>query len=250
MKVLLMSIVITSNLFVATIGSAQEIIMEENIISDTIRPSSGPNMSNYSHTFLGLAFAMIPDSIGSEINYGKTFSISFGYRYKAKINNVFALGIDFQYQLNSYSIKQISSKLIPNDSLHDKEKLKFHNMSLGTYFRINYGKRGNHIGNFVDFGMKLDLPFLVSYTTKNKLKDSNENGGKNIKTRTTSLDYIEPFTYSAYARIGFNRYVITGSYRLSNQFSAGTDKFIQKNNGLKKYPEFPALTLGLEIGLH
>lgn len=243
-------LIIIANVLIGRYANSQEILMEENVMADTIIPTSGPNMRTFTHAFLGLGFALGPDSLGSKIKYGKSFTFSFGYRYKLKINNYYALGFDLQYLLNSYHLKQDSSKLIPNDSLHDKEKLKFHNISLGFYNRFNYGKRGNHIGNFIDVGMKIDLPFLVVHTTKDELKEANENNGKKIKTRTTELDYTEPINYSAYTRIGFNRYVISVSYRLSNLFTSDPKLYSQYNNGLNKYPEFPVLTLGFEIGIH
>lgn len=250
MRKQILILIISAKLLMILPANSQDILMEETVITDTTIPDSGPNMKNYNHTFIGISFALGPDSLGSNINYGKSFAFSFGYRYKAKINNFYALGIDLQYQLNSFSLKQDSTKLVPNDSLHDKEKVKFHNLSLGFYNRFNYGKRGNYIGNFVDIGMKIELPFLVAHITKDELKEANENNGKAIKTRTTKLDYIEPYHYSAYTRIGFNRYVLSASYRLSRLFTSDPKHYSQYNNGINKYPELPVLSIGLEIGIY
>ncbi len=249
MKSQLIKLVLLASLLITIKAHSQDILMEENVMADTIIPQSGPNMKNYTHTLIGLGFVIGPDSLGSNINYGKSFAISFGYRYKKKINNFYALGIDLHYQLNSFSIKQNATKITPNDSLHNQEKLKFHVLSLGFYNRFNYGKRGNYLGNFVDIGMRIELPIIVVHATKDELKEANENNGKAIKTRTTKLDYIEPYHYSAFTRIGFNRYVLSASYRLSNLFTSDPKLYTQYNNGLAKYPEFPALTIGLEIGL-
>ena len=153
-------------------------------------------------------------------------------------SNFYAIGVDISYCKTTFRLKWKPIKILPNDSLHDKEKLTFHNLSLGLYNRFNFGKRGNYIGNFLDLGAKVDLPFYVVHFTKDKI-DVATNNGRIVKTRTTALTYINPIYYNAFFRFGINKYVITGSYRLSDLFK-----------GNNKYTELPVMTLGIEIGMH
>jgi len=110
--------------------------------------------------------------------------------------------------------------------------MNFNKLGSNVYFRINFTRRGNYLGNFLDFGASVDWTFAMRHFTKEKTD--------NIitKTRSRGYDYYNPLNYHVFARIGFNRYVLSGSYRLS-------DVFKNKYN----YPELAKITVGLEIGL-
>jgi len=237
--------------FITTNTYGQDILLEEDVNADTTESVKGPNKKKFSHVYYGLAFAAGPDSAGSRINYGKSFEFIIGRRVKWRINNFYALGMDFAYHLNSYSLKQGEGKLLPNDSIHDKERLKLHNLSLGFYNRINFNKRrGNHIGNYLDFGVRLDVPFAKSIVTEDELKLAGYNNGRKIKTKTRDLRFIEDYYYSGYIRIGFNKYALTASYRLANIFISDVNLYSKYNNGLLKYPELPLLNVGVEIAMY
>lgn len=228
----------------------QEILLQEDVNADTTELDIGPNKKKFSHSYFGLGFPASADSVGSPINYGKSFELIIGRRMKWRVNNFYALGLDFAYHLSSYSIKQVPGKVLPNDSLHDKERLKLHHLGLGFYNRFNYGKRGNYIGNFIDVGIRFDIPIFTSHTTEDELELASNNNGRKIKTKTTDLRFIEDYSYSGYFRLGFNKFVLTASYRLANLFIADANLYTKYNNGLAKYPELPVLNVGVEIGMH
>ena len=150
-------------------GFAQKILLEQDVNADSIRPVKGPNLKHYSHYYLGYGLVASPGSAGSEIRYGMSSDITLGYRYKRKLSQFYSIGMDISYHLTTYRLKQNSTKRLPNDSLHDKEQLIFHNVGFGIYNRFNYGKRGNYIGNFIDIGARLDLPFSVIHFTKDEI---------------------------------------------------------------------------------
>ena len=229
---------------------AQDILLEQDVNADTTEVLTGPNKKKFSHMYYGLGFAADSDNEGSKINYGKSFELTFGRRVKWRVNNFYALGIDMSYHLNNYSLKQTSTKVLPNDSMHDKENLKFHNFSIGFYNRFNFGKRGNYIGNFVDIGIRFDVPFASSHVTLDALDLASQNNGRTIKTKTTNLRFIEDYAYSGYFRMGFNKFVITANYRLADLFIKDPNLYAKYNNGLEKYPELPLLNLGIEMGIH
>jgi len=229
---------------------AQDILLEEDVNADSTESDEGPNKRKFSHVYVGLGFAASPDSAGSRINYGKSFELTIGRRLKWRVNNFYALGLDMAYHLNSYSLKRTASKVLPNDSIHDKERLRFHNLGLGFYNRFNYGKRGNHIGNFVDIGFRFDVPVITSYYTEDELDLANNNNGRKVSTKTTDLRFIEDYHYSAYLRVGFNTFVLTASYRLANLFITDPNLYSKYNNGLSKYPELPVVNVGIQMGMH
>lgn len=231
--------------------AAQDILLEEDVNADTAEVLTGPNKKKFTHNFYGLGFATGPHNAGSQINYGKSFELTIGRRIKWRVNNFYALGLDMSYHLNNYSITQNERKVLPNDSLHDKENLKFHNLSIGFYNRFNFGKRGNYIGNFLDVGIRFDVPFATSHVTTDKLDLAGYNNGRDIKTKTTNLRYIEDYSYSAYVRVGFNKFALTANYRLADLFITDPNLYAKYNRvGMEKYPELPLLNLGVEMGLH
>ena len=230
---------------------AQDILLAEDVNADTAEVVRGPNKKKFAHVYFGFGFAAGPDSAGSRINYGKSFDLTVGRRLKWKVNRFYALGLDLTYHLSSFSLDQDAGKRLPNDSIHDSERLKLHNLTLGFYNRFNLNlQRGNYIGNFIDIGIRLDVPILATHITEDKLDFTNYNNGRKIRTKTRDLRFITDFNYSGYFRLGFNKYVLTASYRLSDLFISDSNLYAKYGYGLTKYPELPALNLGVELGLH
>jgi len=230
--------------------NAQDILMEETVVTDSIDPRFGPNYSNYSHFYLGIGIVAGNSLPGSPVKYGNSNERIFGLRYKWKINKVMSAGFNIGYGYTQFHLKQDSGKTVPNQLLHKKEKLAFHNLYVGIYQRFNWGKRGNYIGNFIDLGGRFYWPFAVHHVTKDPLPSNNINNGKMVKVKTSDLDYINPYYYSATLRIGFNRYVLSASYRLSPLFKTDPSLFSQYNNAIQQYDELPILLIGVEVGLH
>ena len=219
---------------IAITGFSQTVLLHEDV-KDTVLGKRGPNLKNFSHFYFGIGFiAGKPDSTGSDINSLRSVNVVFGYRYKLKICNFYSIGYDIAYNSYSYFLKQNSTKITPDTVLHEKEKLNFGNLGLSLYMRFNFGRRGNHIGKFVDIGGYGDWTFnAVNFT-----KDKNSNGNI-VKSRISNLHYFNSTNYGLMARIGFNRYVIYGNYRLSDIFKSSCN-----------FSELPRLTIGLQIGFH
>jgi len=213
---------------------SQSVLMEQDVKKDSILPKFGKNYKNYYHFFVGLgAIIGQPDSAGSNIKYGFSNNINFGYRYKLRLCNLYSIGFEIAYNNYAFNLKQDSSKVLPNKLLHDKEKLTFNNIGLGIYNRFNFGKRGNRIGNYLDIGAYGDWICGV----KHFMKDEQSNGNI-IKTTISHLKYYETFAYGVSASIGFNWFALTAKYRIS-------DMFVKSYN----YPELPRLTVGIQLGL-
>ena len=102
----------------------------------------------------------------------------------------------------------------------------------------------------MDVGIRLDVPFVRSHVTVDEPKLAGSNNGRRIKTKTTDLRFIEDYNYSGYFRLGFNKFVITASYRLTPLFIKDPNLYTKYNNGLSQYPDLPILNVGVEIGLH
>jgi len=211
----------------------QKIVFSQDVKSDTVRPTKGPNLKNYTHLYVGLGFPIFTNEDLNFIKPGSSMIVNYGFRYKRRLNNTFALGFDFSVNWAAYKIKQGSDKSIPDSTKHDKEKFQVNSLTPAFFARINVGRRGNKIGNYLDLGGYGSWNWKKAYKTSDKL-DNNEIA----RITLARLSYMESLSYGLLARIGVNRYVISARYRLSNLFkdSAG-------------YAELPRLSVGLEIGL-
>ena len=213
----------------------QNILLKEDVNADTIPQTLGPNLKHFRHLYLGYNFAL-DDSKGkgATIDHFASFDYCVGFRYKRKISRHYAMGLDVYYHKTSYALKQDSTKMLPDKNLHHTERMIFNNFGLGYFNRINIGRSGNFMGRYLDLGFDVDWTYrLVHYTS------DNAPNGNVIQTKIRGLNYYHSYNYGLYARFGYNRYVISAGYRLS-------DLFIKSAN----YPELPRLTAGVQLGLH
>lgn len=214
-------------------ASAQDILLQENVKADSIKPTRGPNLKNYVHGYIGLGFPVFTNEAVAYTKPGLSSDFNFGLRYKRKLSNHFAVGLDFGVNSTSYKIKQDQWKTVPDTVINDKEKIQVNSLVGSAYMRINVGRRGNYIGNYLDLGAFGGWNMQKKQKTVNK----NENGEK-VKVITSGLKYIDNFSYGLQARIGVSRYALTAKYRLSDIFESSYTM-----------PELPRLVIGVEVGL-
>jgi hypothetical protein len=245
MKKILISILLVNLIYFTNNElKAQDVLLEQNVEKDTIVPKNGPNMKRYSHfyTGFGLVFGE-SEANGSAINYGKSLDYIVGYRFKYKINNFYAIGFDAKYSWTSFNIKQDNNMNLPVGYRYEREVLNFNNFGLIGYQRFNFGKRGNHIGNFLDLGAYSDWAFSVKQKYNIEFKESENSFNSDTQIINKGLRYVERLNYGVTARVGFGKYVVYGSYRLSNLFKPSFSAF----NNLGELPRFVA---GIQFSLH
>lgn len=212
---------------------SQEILLKQDVKADTVRPSFGPNLKNYLHGYLGLGFPFFTNEAVKYTKPGLSIDINGGIRYKRKITNYVAVGLDLGLYLDAYKLKQSKEKVVPDTVSNDKEKLQFSSVSSSAFVRINVGRRGNYMGNYLDLGA------YGSWNYIKKHKAVNENAeGEKVKVLTSRLHYIEDFSYGFLSRLGNGRYALTAHYRISDLFKARYSM-----------PELPRLMIGFEFGL-
>jgi hypothetical protein len=219
--------------FIQTVQS-QDVVFNENVNSDSVIETHGPNLKHFKHPYIGFGFAaMQSEDKRSNVDLGLSSNFVFGYRYKLKLSNFYAIGYDINYNQSWYRLSQTTDKRTPDSLLNDKERLTFQNFEIGLYNRFNFGKRGNIIGKFIDLGAYADWTFQCTHFFQNKID------GNIYKTEVTRLKYYEPVNYGVLARIGINRWVVYANYRLSDLFKSAYN-----------YAELPRLTVGFQVGLH
>ena len=196
----------------------------------------GPNKDKYSHLFLSYGFIGGLDNDSSEVIFGKSGSFSIGYLWKWRLAKWSEIGFDIAYHRSAYHLVQDSTKTIPNNQLRKKEKLIFNSLMTSPFIRFKLVNKIHSNGTFIDLGGFAGWQYDVRHKTLEK--KPNPGAGK-TRTLDTDLDYKRDYTYGLLARVGFNRFVFFGKYRLSNVF---TDK--------SGFNDLPVYEVGMRLGLH
>ena len=216
---------------------AQKPVLDVDVAADTIPEKFGPNLPHFFHVYSGLGFNVGEaegDSLG--VLPGWSYRAMIGMRYKRKITSWYALGLDLSYSNSRYRIEQDSSKNFPNRNLHDKEVLINNSVDGEVFQRINYQKRGNVIGNYIDMGVYGSYGFAFRHRYVNKPEQPTEDGVEVVRVVNRGLNFTNAVNYGVRGRIGFSYWAITGQYRLSN--------LLEENRG---FGELPRLTIGIEV---
>lgn len=227
-----------------SLSFAQTQLMHINI--DTLRQPAarGENMSKFVHLYTSLLYTT-PPSEDLGVQYGKSYALNVGLRYKKKITGLLSVNADVAYNYRRYRLSDNCSPVISDPELeicihYDKEIFAFNSAKANAAIRINLDpKRGNIMGTFIDIGGGAEYIVGSKYIV---YTESPAWHSKSAKVKYSSLSIINKYNYFGQVRIGRNRYALTASYRLSDMF----DKFYP-NHDLKT--EFPRLNVGVEVGL-
>ncbi|HVA99550.1 MAG TPA: hypothetical protein VNG53_11705 [Bacteroidia bacterium] len=193
----------------------------------------------YRGIFMGLGFVVgKSDSAGDAINYGKSTDFMIGYTFKTDLCSFDAIGYDVTYRITSFNLKQNSAKILPNNVQHKSEVMNFNDFELTLFNRFQIGNNAHSLGHYLDIGAYGDWTFSVVHKTVDTYSVANAAGASTTDTKDKGLVFVNPFNYGLMARIGFNRWMIYGDYRLSNQFKSGY-----------VFPELPKITLGVQLHL-
>ena len=199
-----------------------------------------PNSKHFSHLFIGVGFALGEQTKdGSDIIYGKSHSFDVGWLYKYKISERFNIGVDLYYNYQVFHLKQDSSKTLPNNMLHNKERLIVNQMNGDVFLRIRLKRSPMLMGKFIDIGGYGGYVVNSKIITLDKLPAPNSYGSKEVETTHNKLNFVEPLQYGAFTRLGFGHIVFTFRYRLTNLFKSTYN-----------FAEMPVYNLGVRIGLH
>jgi hypothetical protein len=221
--------------------SAQDIVLDKNV-DEQYQEKRGPNMRQYGHFYEGLAIVVPYNNLsGATTKFGRSASMVFGYRYKLKLLSFYAIGFDISTQFVRYGIKGEDSLAVnltanPLSQASQVKKLSLSVASFGAeaYNRINIGKRGDFLGNYIDLGIKGEWNYGRKLIIKNEAVSGDYYEKNRIVQR--NLNFIEKFSTLVTARIGINKVCIYGNYRISDLITKGY-----------LTPELPPLIAGVQF---
>lgn len=221
--------------------------MEEDITKyDFEKPKNGPNLLHFTHWYFGAGvIVQNPYEKSIDIENVSTHNLIIGYRYKLRVTNWLAFGADGIFYSESYYFKDnfFKESLTETSTNHNTEKIRLNNAGAEIYMRLNFGKRGNVIGKFVDFAAYGLYIFDAKHIYIDKLQTPGFYHAKKIKVENRQLTYIESLNYGVKLRCGYNRYAVFFIYRFSDILSSG----FKTDNNLYELPRF---SFGFQIGLH
>jgi hypothetical protein len=236
-------------LFVCTIGTfkAQKTLINRDVGRQLLRMNDtiwGPNASHFICRTFGFGLAsriQQNDSMAIKTGFSSIW-VNFGLKYKRKLNETFAIGLEGLAALEQFKIAQGEKNLLSPGLNNDKQLLGFYSVGLGGYLRINFGKRGNRIGRYFDLGGDLHYLYLSRMFTKNDIDPALNKGASHEKLAQSQLDYVSKAQYFGYLKFGINKIALFARYRFSDIFIASKNI----NNGLI-LPQLPPLCIGIEI---
>lgn len=221
--------------------SAQKVLVHENPDTTGKIPVFGRNRLLYAHPLVKIGvFAPIYEK-GGRTNLLST-SVSGELRGKFKICKWNALTLDVGYRCDRWLINQDDTSYLPTytGSRHKRERLSTQNITFAFCDRINFDRRGNILGLYVDLGVYGDYAFRAAHVYSDEYYDSNSPVATHVKTRVklTHLQYINRFNYGLTARIGWEWASVFAMYRV-------TDLIIDQPQ--TDYPDMPRLVIGIEM---
>jgi hypothetical protein len=204
----------------------------------------GPNASHFISRTFGLGWAsriQQNDSLAIKPGFSSIW-VSFGLKYKKKLNETFAVGLDGLAALQQFKIVQGEKNLLSPGLNNDKQLLGLYSFGVGGYLRINFGKRGNRIGRYFDLGGDLHYLYFTRMFTQNDVDPALNGGASHEKLIRSKLDYVSKAQYFGYFKFGINKIAFFGRYRFSDIFTASKNI----NNGAI-LPQLPPLCIGIEL---
>ncbi|GAB4142876.1 MAG: hypothetical protein Fur0041_17970 [Bacteroidia bacterium] len=196
---------------------AQQVVLDRHVDTSSAKRTFGPNRLFYSLPYFSLSAPVYPQDNGAELNWW-SYSFAYGVRMKLKLAKWNALVWDIEYRYDNFSIDQRQRKLLPVlPDPHDRERIALHALGISMCDRINFGRRGNVVGNWLDWGVYGDWIFKSSNVFVDKEKSSSFNYADSYrsKTRFTGLRYINTFNYYLMLRFGGNYAGFTFKYRMN-----------------------------------
>lgn len=217
-------------------AQAQQVLVQANVADDTVKTAFGPNRRWFGHGYVGLGLVAGPARPGAALRYGPlSAEARVGGRLKRRLSQSVALCGDLAYSYLRYELAQEPGKLVPAPSLHEREYLALHQLVGEVAVRLNYGRRGNVVGRYVD----LLAGGSWAAATRHSTEDAPAPGIKSVETTERGLPYLRRFGGSAGARLGVDRYALVGRYRFTTAFASGYGA----------WPELPRWVVGIEVGL-
>lgn len=231
-------------LLAGTAGFCQEEILSRKVESMEEAQKDGPNSTYFSHFYLD--FGLMADVTESDVSRLRATSAvaGVGWRNKLRLTRRLSLVGDLNYHRLGYKLKPSFFMLQYSGSNDlDRQRIVQHTFGVDLLARINHGRQGNHLGNFIDLGFWCRGVFLTELRWMKQ--DTDDWRRENLFHTSDSYRNFSPVQIGAKARLGFNWFSIWVDYRLTPLFESDISDAADGFNNFNLAP----LMLGVEVKL-
>ena len=184
------------------------------------------------------------ESDNAPVNSGSSGSYFMGLAFKVNLANN-DVGLQFTPGINWLKLiyRQEDAKTFPSDTTGyniEKHRIPYAELPIGIYVNLSKDEDGDP-RVFLEGGGYLGYKIGGIY----KIKFDNTEG-QAVKVRTGGVKDLEDWRYGFYGRLGYKRWALYGSYRLSRIFTESSSGA----NGLEvgaDNPTFPKVEIGISV---
>jgi len=218
----------------APAAHAQQVLLQNDVASDTIPARTGPNRRYFGHLYAGYALALGAGQLGVKRGFGSS-ELQLGGRLKRRLGPFLAFNADLRYAYLRYALAPGVARPAPLVAPHERETLSYHQLQGEASLRFNVGRRrGNVVGRYLDLLAYGGPALATNHTTED---DSPSGGRREVIDHQPS--YLARWQGGVGARLGSNSLALVGRYRLSEAL---------RPVETGPWPEPPRWVLGFEIG--
>jgi hypothetical protein len=203
--------------------SAQTVLLKRETVRDTVERKFGKNRKIYVGLFFGYGFVAGKETPGLPIQYGNSSELVVGIWGKRKLNSHFSIVPELAFRTQWFRIAQNNTKSVPDSFHYELERYTFPTFNANAYIRYNFkAHKGNHFGTYLDIGAGINLPVWERH--RRVIDDKNTKN--EVVVIRKNLQYIEPIQVTANVRLGYKRWSVYGTYRLTDIFKQDKGKEI------------------------
>ncbi len=196
---------------------AQKYLLDEDVMSDTLSPSTGFRRKYHFASYVGTGYAMGLHKLNppSTISYFNSVQFRTGIWWRMKLNKFYGFGSYIEYSRDEYRLQKPLYSDTFNTTKTIWTKQIHNNIAMGVFNRLHF--KNDRL--FIDLGAYYTFDCLPRIITKIKPKNQDYQYRKTIynvpdlmNRHNFGLDFRLTFgKYSAYSR-----YRLTGLYKNQN----------------------------------
>jgi len=216
--------------------NAQTLLLERDLSESVYVKKKGPNKDHFLHIYSDLS-GYIPLNGDRVYEPGRSFRYYTGLRNYYRLAGNYIMGFNLEFGWENFRIDQSNAKIFPAPGTHKKETLVTSNLGLEYFNRILITQKETSLGIWIDAGAYGNLTLGSRHVAKDKAAATDQI--RYSKTVEKGLKYLNPWEFGVKGRIGYKRYAITGTYRLTDWV-----KGVSSNYEPSKF------SIGVELGLY
>lgn len=215
--------------------NAQSVLLERDLSESVYVKKKGPNKSRFMHLYYDFASYYTAGQKDVAFEDGSSFRSYIGIRNYYRLANSYIMGFGLELGWENFNVKKDAT--VFSFENHDKERIGTTNLGVDYFNRILITQRESSLGYWIDAGAYLNYNLGSRYVTKDKLPSGM--GFRTQKEIYKGVDFLNKWEYGLKAKLGYKRYAVVGTYRLSSWFSDASSLF-----------EPQKFSIGFELGMY